>query len=330
MLLKRTLLLILLIIILASSISTAVEICETSLIRTRLKSALYNFLTNPSEAEMTLAQIKDLLIFYLNIPTGEATIDCSIIGINSNQMIGDIVGLAENITFNGSCSDNTLFGECSTTKPKYCYAGHLNDQCDICGCDNKLCNITSGKCITESPYVNCNVNSNCGTDGFTGGFFCQNNNVYRNLSSFTCLNPNTEDSQCSENKLPTLTLQCSGNDECVEGMETCQEIPETTGTVIVNVKDCNNDYVNTTGLRRVYLIEWEGDIIYQNYVLDIATFNDVPEGMYNIMTAGFDNYTSYGMGGMSCRFDVVAGSIIEKTIILEPGNGVRYCYSSCP
>jgi hypothetical protein len=40
------------------------------------------------------------------------------------------------------CIDGTLFGECSTKKPKYCSNGKLEDNCELCGCEK-------GKCIEK-------------------------------------------------------------------------------------------------------------------------------------------------------------------------------------
>jgi hypothetical protein len=49
-----------------------------------------------------------------------------------------------------TCSDGTLYGNCSTNKPKYCSTnGSLVDSCLICGCPAaKNCNSTTNACYT--------------------------------------------------------------------------------------------------------------------------------------------------------------------------------------
>ena len=46
------------------------------------------------------------------------------------------------------CADGTLYGQCSTNKPKYCENGNLIDKCSICGCSSGyFCNVASGQCL---------------------------------------------------------------------------------------------------------------------------------------------------------------------------------------
>jgi hypothetical protein len=45
------------------------------------------------------------------------------------------------------CSDGTLYGKCSSTKPKYCDNGNLVDKCTQCGCPTgQICNTTTNLC----------------------------------------------------------------------------------------------------------------------------------------------------------------------------------------
>ena len=46
------------------------------------------------------------------------------------------------------CSDGTLYGKCSSTKPKYCDQGTLVDNCTKCGCSNNMSCTYSGSCNT--------------------------------------------------------------------------------------------------------------------------------------------------------------------------------------
>jgi hypothetical protein len=46
-----------------------------------------------------------------------------------------------------TCSDGTLYDECSSTKPLYCSNGNLVNKCSFCGCpSDKSCNTTNEEC----------------------------------------------------------------------------------------------------------------------------------------------------------------------------------------
>jgi len=58
-----------------------------------------------------------------------------------------------------TCSDGTLYGQCSVTKPKYCDNGNLVDRCGApnnCGCPGgQSCNATNNSCYTPvTPPTN--------------------------------------------------------------------------------------------------------------------------------------------------------------------------------
>jgi len=61
----------------------------------------------------------------------------------------------------------------------------------------------SGQCI------DCDDNSDCGTDAFIGDYFCQNNDyVYKDKKIFTCENKGTPQSSCSSSTIPILVGEC--------------------------------------------------------------------------------------------------------------------------
>jgi len=131
------------------STATYAQTCEVSQVKSVLKKALFDYLTNPNTADMSLVKVKDLLAFYLNIGSGQTTTDCSITGANSNERIADLVAQASNVIRKvPKCSDGTEYGECSTFKPKYCYAGSLLHRCNYCTCPSPSGCTTSGKCET--------------------------------------------------------------------------------------------------------------------------------------------------------------------------------------
>ncbi|MBI4148893.1 hypothetical protein HY491_00440, partial [Candidatus Woesearchaeota archaeon] len=59
------------------------QTCTTTEVKDALKRSLYEYLTNPAASTLTVAEIKDLLNFYLSINTQQATVDCSAAGTES-------------------------------------------------------------------------------------------------------------------------------------------------------------------------------------------------------------------------------------------------------
>lgn len=59
------------------------------------------------------------------------------------------------------CKDDTLYNECSHTKPLYCESGNLIEKCSICSCDqgyyceNEECIAYPEECSDRTPYGNC-------------------------------------------------------------------------------------------------------------------------------------------------------------------------------
>src|SRR5579863_1096342 len=52
--------------------------------------------------------------------------------------------------------------------------------------------------ISGTPVPVCNTDADCGVNGFTGAPFCQDGNVYQNYITYTCNNPGTLSSSCSD------------------------------------------------------------------------------------------------------------------------------------
>ena len=141
-------------IVLISSLATNTD-CNPATIKQSLRHALSNYFEHPSTAALSESKIRDLLTFYLGIKTGQSTIDCTQPGRESKIPINQIITQTHAITSPfPTCTDQTPFGECSTAKPKYCYAGSLLNRCTYCGCpDGSSCQ--AGKCIpTPSPPEN--------------------------------------------------------------------------------------------------------------------------------------------------------------------------------
>jgi len=45
--------------------------------------------------------------------------------------------------------------------------------------------------------ITCSIDSDCGTSGFVGDYYCDNNSITQNQTNYSCLNPGTVDSSCS-------------------------------------------------------------------------------------------------------------------------------------
>jgi hypothetical protein len=119
------------------------------------------------------------------------------------------------------CSYN--LGECVII-PEVCLA--IYDP--VCGCDgvtysndcfsrmSKATKDHDGECV----YI-CTQDSDCGTNGFIGNGACNLNDVFKNYVTYTCNNPGTLNSHCSNLSVSQLFLDC-GESGCGEyGDEYC-------------------------------------------------------------------------------------------------------------
>lgn len=70
-----------------------------------------------------------------------------------------------------TCSDGTVYGFCSATKPKYCNSGTLVDNCLQCGCPSvQACNSSTNQCYTSSS----NVTADYYVLGSSGSYIAKN------------------------------------------------------------------------------------------------------------------------------------------------------------
>ncbi|MSU60394.1 MAG: hypothetical protein EXS52_00560 [Candidatus Staskawiczbacteria bacterium] len=71
------------------------------------------------------------------------------------------------------------------------------------------------RCTQVTPA--CTTNADCGTNGFTGSLTCQNNDVYQGYKTYTCNNPGTTSSYCSNNTVSQLKQMCAASQACSTG-----------------------------------------------------------------------------------------------------------------
>lgn len=100
------------------------------------------------------------------------------------------------------------------TTSAYCSADTTNKKrtdCDF-GCENGVCldNIP-----TQTNQYVCSANSDCGANGLVGSPTCQAGNVWQTNRVYTCNNPATFLSYCSQSNTPQLKESCSG--DCLNG-----------------------------------------------------------------------------------------------------------------
>ncbi len=155
-----------------------------------------------------------------------------------------------------TCSDGTVYGDCSSTNPKYCDNGTIIDNCGLCGCDQGVCQ-EDGGCVIPT----CSDGTEYGQCSSTKPKYCDNGTLVDKCTlcgcsqgtcsviNDTCSLDSPENLTCSDG---TLYSQCSfqkplycsdgalidncglcgcpPNNECnVSG--TCYLIPEPTITV---------------------------------------------------------------------------------------------------
>ncbi|MFA5856391.1 MAG: putative metal-binding motif-containing protein [Candidatus Pacearchaeota archaeon] len=94
----------------------------------------------------------------------------------------------------------TIFSTCSNQLTDV-----LKDSCTI----GETC--SNGVCL----QVSCHQNSDCGTNGFIGDPFCMNGDIYQGFMTYTCNNPGTHYSQCTNNVKNIIKQDCTAGQTCV-------------------------------------------------------------------------------------------------------------------
>ena len=169
---KKNLLFLAVVFLLVIPISYA-QTCEVPRTKDVLRENLFLHFTNPASSPLSVSEVRDLLNFYLNIPPGATTADCSAPGPISSTIISVIVDDGETAAdvIPTCSSDGTKYGQCSGTKPGYCYGGSIINRCGSCGCPSQTsCDTINGNCVPASGIA-CFTDLDCGTDQFTGSHY---------------------------------------------------------------------------------------------------------------------------------------------------------------
>jgi len=144
----------------------------------------------------------------------------------------------DNDEFNApiNCSTNAQCGTNGTTGNDFCQGNSIHKNyttytCNNAGTTSSFCsNSTSsqlqsncssnqtcsnGSCNNNTTTtITCSSNSQCGTNGFIGGSFCQGNSTYQSYITYTCNNPGTTSSSCSNSTSSQLQATCASNQTC--------------------------------------------------------------------------------------------------------------------
>jgi len=96
--------------------------------------------------------------------------------------------------------------------------------------------------------ITCSIDSDCGTSGFVGDYYCVNDSITQNQTNSTCLNAGTVNSSCSVLNTSVALTYCDSalNEVCVAGNATCG-MNETTGPtfeIIQITTDPGNQFVS--------------------------------------------------------------------------------------
>jgi hypothetical protein len=138
--------------------------------------------------------------------TDELVEDC---GVDSCDSFGENYCDGNDVYRGRTCYDRSCeeIGEASCTETAWLD----NDFIESCDPDLEIC--SDGACI-ELP-INCSSDLECGTDDWLNQEVCSGIDVYDFYESFTCHNPGTPDSYCTDSSDLLLKEECA--DACVDG-----------------------------------------------------------------------------------------------------------------
>ena len=130
------------------------------------------------------------------------------------------------------------------TPQSYCSSNVTQKVIDDCNAQ-EMC--IDGSC-EEKPPITCTKNTDCGADGYVGGLYCSSNgDAVRDYKTFTCNNPNTPQSYCSNNVAPQVVDDCSAQEQCNNGVCNPINIPCSTNSQCGTDGYIGNNYCSVNG-----------------------------------------------------------------------------------
>ncbi len=106
----------------------------------------------------------------------------------------------------------------------YHFRTHYDRGCSVGSCfeipymEERLVEICPYGCDNGACIIQCQYNSDCGTDGWLNQYYCSGDNVWDLWRAYTCNNPGTKDSYCSHTDTAQQKEVCDrgcDNGECI-------------------------------------------------------------------------------------------------------------------
>jgi len=192
-----------------------------------------------------------------------------------------------------ACAGGECVGECSEDSDcaddyysdNYCVGDNVYRDLHDFGCEGLSCvedvidelveqcadTCVDGACVD----ITCYEDSDCGDDGYIGENYCSEGDVYRDYREFSCLNPGSESSFCSDEIDSRLVDACSSEQVCEEG----------------ECVDCDSDreydtFFHQGGTQYLDMLTLTNQDLDSRYKSDTATANQVCKDL------GYDGYSS--------------------------------------
>jgi hypothetical protein len=202
-------------------------------------------------------------------------------------------------------TDAYTFDTCNNPGTLNSFCSYEDVDCLIdADCDDSNC-FTIDSCVNpgevssycSNDIITCLDDSDCGSDGFIGNNFCEVDDVFRNYQEFSCENPGTILSSCSQTVENRLIEDCS--DTCVSGG--CVDI------TCYNNLDCDDSNSLTEDV-----CHNPGEVSSYCTHGDITCFND------------FDCGSDMFIGNAYCNGDEVYQDF-RSFLCSNPGNSLSSC-----
>ncbi len=187
--------------------------------------------------------------------TANSTKQCSGNAVYWYNSCGTKGSLFQQCTSTQTCTNAQCVNNCTPNTAKQCVGNAVYNfnSCGVQGTLYQQC--TSNQICQNAQCVNiaCSSNTDCGANAYTGSPFCQGNSVYQNYITYTCNNPGTASSSCSNSTAAQKKNDCTANQTCSNGACVNQTITCTSNT------DCGaNAYTGSPFC--------QGNSVYQNYI----------------------------------------------------------------
>ncbi len=233
-----------------------------------------------------------------------------------------------------STSLSCILSECSNTADddSDSFVDILDPGCHTDGDETNSSSYDPEDNNETDPFIMCHTNSDCGIDGFVNGLFCNGpfaRDVYAYLQSFTCNNPGTISSSCSNSTIAILNQTCQYG--CFNGA--C--LNEADAPSIILVSPPNAYSTTNTNINFVFNVTDESPIAECSLILDdsISATNtsifDTTNTFSQTVSLGSHNWS------VSCRdiYNNTGNSetrdlIVEEETVPVHDVGIDLTYSS--